>query len=86
MVNGSCTTTPPTTCPAGATQGANGTCVEGEKQTRKPTVQGEKVVNDPSVLPFTGANVATMLLTGTLVVGAGTMLLVAGARRRRARS
>ena len=86
MVNGSCTSTPPTTCPAGASAGANGTCVEGEKQTRKPTVQGEKVVKTPSVLPFTGANVATMVLSGLLVLSAGTMLLVVGARRRRAHS
>ena len=79
-----CTTNPPETCPAGQHAGADGTCVLGEKQTRKPTVQGEKVVKTPtSSLPMTGANVAAMLMTGMLGLGLGSALLIAGGRRRR---
>jgi hypothetical protein len=63
---------------------ANGFCstVLGEKVTRKPAVQGEKLVNAPSSLPFTGANVAALLLAAVAGLTTGTALLVAGRRRR----
>ena len=84
MVDGTCQTPPPSTCPAGQHQGADGTCVLGEKHTRKPTVQGEKVVKTPTgSLPMTGADVAAMVLTGLIGLGLGSALLVAGGRRRR---
>jgi len=86
MVDGSCQTTPPSTCPAGQHAGADGTCVLGEKQTRKPTVQGEKVTQTPGSLPMTGADVAAMVMTGLIGLGVGSALLVAGGRRRRAGS
>jgi len=82
-----CTGNPPTTCPAGQHAGADGTCVLGEKHTREPTVQGEKVVKTPTAsLPMTGANVAAMLMAGVLGLGLGSVLLVAGGRRRRSGS
>jgi len=83
MVNGTCQTPPPSTCPAGQHAGADGTCVLGEKETRKPTVQGDKGVKTPSALPMTGANAAAMLMTGLVGIGLGSVLLVAGGRRRR---
>jgi len=84
MVSGTCQTPPPSTCPEGQHAGADGTCVLGEKETRKPTVQGEKVVETPDAsLPMTGANVAVMLMTGMAGLGLGSVLLVAGGRRRR---
>ena len=83
MVDGTCQTPPPSTCPEGQHAGADGTCVLGEKHTRKPTVQGEKVVKTPSALPMTGANVAAMLMVGVVGLGLGSVLLVAGGRRRR---
>ena len=86
MVDGSCQTTPPSTCPAGQHAGADGTCVLGEKQTRKPAVQGEKVTQTPGSLPMTGADVAAMVMTGLIGLGVGSALLVAGGRRRRAGS
>ena len=84
MVDGACQTPPPSTCPEGQHAGADGTCVLGEKHTRKPpTVQGEKVVKTPSSLPMTGADAAAMLMTGVVGIGLGSVLLVAGGRRRR---
>src|SRR3954453_2703176 len=83
MVDGTCQT-PPSTCPEGQHAGADGTCVLGEKHTRKPpTVQGEKVVKTPSSLPMTGADVAAMLMAGVVGIGVGSVLLVAAGRRRR---
>ena len=64
---------------------ANGFCsdVLGEKVTRKPTVQGEKVVKKtPGGLPFTGSDITAMLLAAAVGLGAGSGLLVAGRRRR----
>jgi len=81
-----CTTNPPASCPAGQHAGADGTCVLGEKETREPTVQGEKVVKTTSSLPMTGANIAAMLMTGMAGLGLGAALLVAGGRRRRSGS
>src|SRR3954462_6882048 len=76
MVSGTCQTPPPASCPEGQHAGADGTCVLGEKETRKPpTVQGEKVVKPPSSLPMTGADVAAMLMTGMVGVGLGSALL-----------
>ena len=85
MVSGTCQTPPPGTCPEGQHAGADGTCVLGEKETRKPpAVQGEKVVKTPSSLPMTGANVAVLLDSAIVGLGSGVVLLVAGGRRRRA--
>jgi len=89
--NNQCQPTPPVTCPPDAELSPDGTtCVLGEKQTRPPTqgppttVEGDKVVKTPSVLPFTGANVDGLLLAGFAGLAAGAGLLVAGRRRRRA--
>jgi hypothetical protein len=90
--DGDCTTNPDA---AGCDNSGGGTtCVPtkadnfcsdvlGEKQVRKPGVQGEKVVNTPGSLPFTGSNVAALLMTGMAGLLAGSALLVAGGRRRR---
>ena len=81
--NNNCTPTTPCTAPAHA--GPDGTCVLGEKQTRKPTttpttsVLGTKVTR----LPFTGASVGWMVEGGMAAVTMGALLLVAGGRRRR---
>ena len=82
LVDGTCQTPPPSTCPEGQHAGPDGTCVLGEKHTRKPTVQGEKVVKTPSSLPMTGADVTAMVLTGVAGLGLGSGLLFAGGRRR----
>jgi len=87
--NHNCTPTPPCTAPAEA--GPDGTCVLGEKKTRKPTstpthkpttsVLGEKVTR----LPFTGMESAWMVETGLGALAIGALMLVAGGRRRRQR-
>ena len=80
--NNNCHPTKP--CVAPAHRGANGTCVLGEKHTRKPThkpttsVLGTKTTR----LPFTGASVGWMTEGGIAAVTMGT-LLIAGGRRRR---
>ncbi|MDQ1706267.1 MAG: hypothetical protein QOF18_2633 [Frankiaceae bacterium] len=52
--------------------------VKGHKIVRPPTqVKGEK-----STLPFTGAEVVLMTVVGTGALGAGTVFVVAGRRRR----
>jgi hypothetical protein len=77
--NNNCTNT----CPDGATAGTDGTCVLGEKKTRKPTgsttVLGEKV----SRLPFTGLEAGWMVEGGAAALALGALLLAAGGRRRR---
>jgi hypothetical protein len=77
--NNNCTPTTPCTAPAHA--GPDGTCVLGEKHTRKPgtTVLGTKTTR----LPFTGASVGWMAEGGLAAVSMGTLMLIAGGRRRR---
>ena len=54
------------------------------------TVEGKKIVQPPAVepqaatLPFTGAEILGMSAAGAIALGAGTTLVVAGRRRRRA--
>jgi hypothetical protein len=61
---------PTTPCTAPAHAGPDGTCVLGEKVTR---------------LPFTGVAVGWMVEGGLAAVTTGTLMLVAGGRRRRQR-
>jgi len=81
--NHNCTQTTPCVAPAHA--GPDGTCVLGEKQTRKPTstpttsVLGTKVTR----LPFTGASVGWMVEGGMAALTTGVLMVVAGGRRRR---
>jgi len=79
---------PTTPCVAPAHAGPNGTCVLGEKKTRKPSgtpsktptsVLGEKVTR----LPFTGVEAAWLAEGGLGAVALGTLLVVTGGRRRR---
>jgi hypothetical protein len=77
--NNNCTPTTPCVAPAHA--GPDGTCVLGEKHTRKPgtTVLGTKTTR----LPFTGASVGWMTEGGMAAVTMGTLMLVVGGRRKR---
>ena len=79
--NNNCNPTTPCVAPAHA--GPDGTCVLGEKKTRKPTtnVLGEKVTR----LPFTGVEAAWLVEGGMAAVTMGTLMLIAGGRRRRQR-
>lgn len=55
------------------------TTVEGTKIVRHPAVQG-----NGASLPFTGAEVVLMSMIGVGALGAGTVFVVAGRRRRAA--
>ena len=57
----------------------SGACVEGTKQVKPPAVRGGGVG-----LPFTGAEVTGLLAAGTAAVAGGTLLVVAGRKRRTA--
>ncbi|HVA61405.1 MAG TPA: hypothetical protein VNG13_12845 [Mycobacteriales bacterium] len=77
--------------PAVAAQAAGGTC-EAYSQNC-PQVQGKQfhkatpptvVLGEHFALPFTGADVALMSLAGGVALGGGTLMIVAGRRRRAA--
>lgn len=57
-----------------------GTSVKGKKVIRK--VVGERVVNTPPTLPFTGINAASLLEVSGLLAAAGLLLMTVGRRRR----
>jgi hypothetical protein len=55
----------------------SGACVKGVKHVKPPQVEGNS-----SGLPFTGAQVTGLLAAGTAAVAGGTVLVVAGRKRR----
>jgi LPXTG-motif cell wall-anchored protein len=55
------------------------TCVKGTKQTRKPVVRPSR-----QNLPVTGAQVTGLALAGGAAVAGGTVLVLAGRKRRTA--
>jgi hypothetical protein len=54
------------------------TCVKGVKHFRHPAPVPQQV----NVLPFTGGDIAALSATSLLALGAGTVLVIAGRRRR----
>lgn len=55
----------------------------GTKINKPPTIVLGTKVKHSTTLPFTGGEITLMSIAGLGLVGGGTMLLVAGKRRRR---